>query len=170
MLMNFDLHDKVVHPLHGAGVVTEICRKDISGDMVDCIVIRLVAGRAGILLPFNSIQESGLRRVCSNEDMDEALTVLGNTAEDLPRDWRRRIEVLRERVHSGDPSMIATAVRDVLARSSISKMNPSEKRVFTEAIGVLAGELSLVSNIEFQGARTMIEKRVTGVRKKKKQA
>jgi len=71
--MNFDLHDKVVH----------ICRKDISGDMVDCIVIRLVAGRAGILLPFNSIQESGLRRVCSNEDMDEALTVLGNTAEDL---------------------------------------------------------------------------------------
>jgi RNA polymerase-interacting CarD/CdnL/TRCF family regulator len=66
--------------------------------------------------------------------------------------------------------MIASAVRDVLARSSISKMNPSEKRVFTEAIGVLAGELSLVNNIEFQGARQMIETRVTGVRKKKKQA
>jgi len=41
-------------------------------------------------------------------------------------------------------------------------------RIFS--IGVLAGELSLVNNIEFQGARTMIEKRVTGVRKKKKQA
>jgi RNA polymerase-interacting CarD/CdnL/TRCF family regulator len=83
-------------------------------------------------------------------------------SEDLPKDWRRRIDVLKERVNSGDPVIIATAIRDVLGRSSISKMNPSEKRVLNEAITVFAGELSLVRGILIDAARKLISKKVAG--------
>jgi CarD family transcriptional regulator len=160
--MQYSVNDKVVHPFHGAGVISEISMKDISGDMVECVVISLSAGKAGILLPACSVNESGLRKVSSKKDIDVAMKILSMESEDLPKDWRRRIDVLKERVNSGDPVIIATAIRDVLGRSSISKMNPSEKRVLNEAITVFAGELSLVRGILIDAARKLISKKVAG--------
>ncbi|HRW78661.1 MAG TPA: hypothetical protein P5207_08340, partial [Candidatus Sabulitectum sp.] len=134
--------------------------KDISGEMVECVVISLSGGRAGILLPADAVEESGLRRVSSDGDIDEAMDILSQEGKELPKDWRRRIDVLKERVNSGDPVTIATAIRDVLGRSSFSKMNPSEKRVLNEAITVFAGELSLVRGVKLESARRLINKKV----------
>jgi CarD family transcriptional regulator len=139
--------------------------KDISGVMVECVVIKLSGGRAGILLPANSVGESGLRKVSSKKDIDSAMKMLATEGEELPKDWRRRIDVLKERVNSGDPLIIATAIRDVLARSSITKMNPSEKRVLNEAVIAFAGELSLVRDIVLEEAKKLIHKKVLGKKK-----
>jgi CarD family transcriptional regulator len=159
------INDRVVHPYHGAGVITDICMKDISGVMVECVVIKLSGGRAGILLPASSVNDSGLRKVSSRKDIDSAMKMLATEGEELPKDWRRRIDVLKERVNSGDPLIIATAIRDVLARSSITKMNPSEKRVLNEAVVVFAGELSLVQEIALEEAKKLIHKKVQGKKK-----
>ncbi len=163
--MRYEVNDKVVHPFHGAGVISEICVKDISGEMVECVVISLSGGRAGILLPSDSIDNSGLRRVSNDKDINVAMDILAQTGDELPKDWRRRIDVLKERVNSGDPVIIATAIRDVLGRSSFSKMNPSEKRVLNEAINVFAGELSLVRGVSLDAARKLISKKVMGKKK-----
>ncbi|MCD6586988.1 MAG: hypothetical protein J7K88_00395 [Candidatus Fermentibacteraceae bacterium] len=163
--MQYLINDRVVHPYHGAGVITDICMKDISGVMVECVVIKLSGGRAGILLPANSVGESGLRKVSSKKDIDSAMKMLATEGEELPKDWRRRIDVLKERVNSGDPLIIATAIRDVLARSSMTKMNPSEKRVLNEAVIAFAGELSLVRDIVLEEAKKLIHKKVQGKKK-----
>jgi CarD family transcriptional regulator len=163
--MQFTVNDKVVHPIHGAGLITEIAAKNISGERVECVVIRLMVGNAGVLLPTEVIDDTGLRTVVDAKKLSESLKILSSDPEELPKDWRRRIEALRDRVHSGDPCQVASAVRDILARSSISKMNPSEKRVLTEAIGVLAGEVALVKEIAVGEARRLIEKLVAKQRK-----
>lgn len=136
--------------------------KDISGEMVECVVISLSGGKAGILLPADAVEDSGLRKVSTKRDIDEAMKVLCQDSCDLPKDWRRRIDVLKERVNSGDPVVIASAIRDVLGRSSFSKMNPSEKRVLNEAITVFAGELSLVRGIKLEAARKLVSRKVLG--------
>lgn len=156
--MRFSARDKVVHPIHGAGVITEIAVKSISGEPTECVVIKLMVGNAGILLPTDSVEKTDLRFVVDKESMQEALDVLSQEAEELPKDWRRRIETLKERVHSGDPGEVAKAIRDIIARSINSKMNPSEKRVLSEAVGVLAGEVALVKEIKVSSAKSMIRK------------
>ena len=165
--MKYRINDKVVHPFHGAGVISDISMKDISGELVECVVISLSGGRAGILLPADSVEDSGLRRVSSENEINQAMDILSQEGEELPKDWRRRIDVLKERVNSGDPVIIATAIRDVLGRSSFSKMNPSEKRVLNEAITVFAGELSLVRGVKLESARRQINKMVMDKSRKK---
>ncbi len=158
--MRYSVNDKVVHPYHGAGVISAITKKHISGEMVECVVITLSGGKAGILLPSNSVKESGLRKVATKRKIDSAMKVLASNGDELPKDWRRRIDVLKERLNSGDPKVIATAIRDVMARSSMTKMNPSEKRVLNEAILVFAGELSLVRDISLEKAKEQIHQKV----------
>ncbi|MBN1433582.1 hypothetical protein JW921_02410 [Candidatus Fermentibacterales bacterium] len=154
--MTFCVNDLVVHPIHGAGRVRQIAHTEVSGESTECVVVDLVVGNAGVLLPVENLEFTGLRHVVDRKTLDSALEVLTQKAEPLPRDWRRRIETLRELVHSGDPGLVAQAVRDIHARSSENKMNPSEKRVLAEAIGVLAGEVSLVKGIDVADASEMI--------------
>lgn len=161
--MRFLVSDMVVHPIHGAGTISEISVKNISGECTECIVVDLMVGNAGVLLPVDSLEDTGLRHIVDESTLDAALGMLADKPRELPGDWRRRIENLRERVHSGDPRMVATAVRDIVARAGHSKVNPSEKRVLSEAIGVLAGEVALVKKMDVTTARRLVERRA-GVR------
>jgi CarD family transcriptional regulator len=161
--MHFSVSDMVVHPIHGAGKISEISVKNISGESTECVVVDLMVGNAGVLLPVESLDDTGLRHIVDEDTIDKALHTLAGSAEELPGDWRRRIESLRERVHSGDPRRVAMAVRDIVARAGHSKVNPSEKRVLSEAIGVLAGEVALVKKLDVPSARKLVERRA-GVR------
>ena len=165
--MAFKVNDKVVHPMHGAGVITEIAEKNILGEATECVVIKLMVGNAGILLPTDTVNDTELRHVITKKNMQKALDMLKAEPEELPKDWRRRIETLKERVHSGEPGEVARAIRDVKARSANSKMNPSEKRVLSEAMGVLAGEVALVKDIKVDSAKALI-KRLSKPKKKNK--
>ena len=164
--MKFTIDARVVDPIHGAGVITEISEQKISGEMHECVVIEIVVGKKRVLVPTESLDEAELRPVVSNVELDDAIEELSREPDELPKDWRRRIERLKERVHSGEPKEVAKAIRDIISRSVLNKMNPSEKRVLNEAVNVFAGEVALVKNIESASAKEIIRKHArNGVQK-----
>ncbi len=156
--MKYTINGKVVDPIHGAGVINEISHQKISGEMCECVVIEIVVGKKRVLVPVENLDEAELRPVVSPEELEDALQELYREPDDLPKDWRRRIEKLKDRVHSGEPKEVAKAIRDIIARSILNKMNPSEKRVLNEAISVFAGEVALVKNIRSESAKEMIKR------------
>lgn len=156
--MKYDINGKVVDPIHGAGVITEISDQMVSGEICECVVIEIVVGKKRVMVPTESLLEAELRPVVSPEELDDALSELFKEPDELPKDWRRRIEKLKDRVHSGEPGEVAKAIRDIIARSVLNKMNPSEKRVLNEAINVFAGEVALVRNIRSDSARELIKR------------
>lgn len=155
--MKYTINGKVVDPIHGAGVVTEISKQKISGEMCECVVIEIVVGKKRVLVPVENIDDAELRPVVSPAELEDALQELFREPDELPKDWRRRIEKLKDRVHSGEPKQVARAIRDIIARSVLNKMNPSEKRVLNEAISVLAGEVALVKNIRSDAAKELVK-------------
>lgn len=156
--MKFTIDARVVDPIHGAGVITEISEQNISGEMHECVVIEIVVGKKRVLVPTDSLDDAELRPVVSKAELDDALEELSREPDELPKDWRRRIEKLKERVHSGEPKEVAKAIRDIISRSILNKMNPSEKRVLNEAVNVFAGEVALVKDIESDSAKDIIRK------------
>lgn len=157
-LMKYNINGKVVDPIHGAGVITEISDQMVSGEICECVVIEIVVGKKRVMVPTESLPEAELRPVVSSKELDDALQELSMEPDELPKDWRRRIEKLKDRVHSGEPREVAKAIRDIIARSILNKMNPSEKRVLNEAINVFAGEVALVRNIRSDSARELIKR------------
>ncbi len=126
--------------------------------MHECVVIEIVVGKKRVLVPTESLDDAELRPVVSKAELDDALEELFREPDELPKDWRRRIERLKERVHSGEPKEVAKAIRDIISRSILNKMNPSEKRVLNEAVNVFAGEVALVKDIESDSAKEIIRK------------
>ena len=156
--MKYAINGKVVDPIHGAGVITEITDQKVSGEMCECVVIEIVVGNKRVLVPTESLGDAELRPIVSEEELEDALQELFREPDELPKDWRRRIEKLKDRVHSGEPKEVAKAIRDIIARSVLNKMNPSEKRVLNEAVNVFAGEVALVRDIRSDFAKELIRR------------
>ncbi|MFO8183860.1 MAG: CarD family transcriptional regulator [Candidatus Aegiribacteria sp.] len=156
--MKYSINGKVVDPIHGAGIITEVSKQKISGEMCECVVIEIVVGKKRVLVPVENLDQAELRPVVSPEELEDALQELYREPDELPKDWRRRIEKLKDRVHSGEPKLVAKAIRDIIARSILNKMNPSEKRVLNEAISVFSGEVALVRNIRSESAKELIKR------------
>ena len=164
--MKYAVNGKVVDPIHGAGIITEISYQKVSGEMHECVVIEIVVGKKRVLVPTANLEDAELRPVVTKKELDESLAELSQEPDELPKDWRRRIEKLKDRVHSGQPLLVAQAIRDIIARSLQNKMNPSEKRVLNEAVCVLAGEVALVRDIKSLSAKDLINKLARGGVKK----
>ncbi len=156
--MKYSINGKGVDPIHGAGIITEVSKQKISGEMCECVVIEIVVGKKRVLVPVENLDQAELRPVVSPEELEDALQELYREPDELPKDWRRRIEKLKDRVHSGEPKLVAKAIRDIIARSILNKMNPSEKRVLNEAISVFSGEVALVRNIRSESAKELIKR------------
>lgn len=156
--MKYSINGKVVDPIHGAGIITEVSKQKISGEMCECVVIEIVVGKKRVLVPVENLDQADLRPVVSPEELEDALQELYREPDELPKDWRRRIEKLKDRVHSGEPKLVAKAIRDIIARSILNKMNPSEKRVLNEAISVFSGEVALVRDIRSESAKELIKR------------
>lgn len=63
----FDIGDKVVYPMHGAGVIESIEEKEILGEKQKYYVMRLPLGNMKVMVPMKNVKSIGLREVVDEE-------------------------------------------------------------------------------------------------------
>ena len=59
----FQVGDKIVHPMHGAGVIDSIVQKKINGVVRDYYILKLPVGGMMVMIPTANSAEIGVRPV-----------------------------------------------------------------------------------------------------------
>lgn len=62
----FAVGDKVVYPMHGAGVVKTIEKRERDGQSVDYLILAMLLGEMKVMVPVDSVERVGLRHVIEN--------------------------------------------------------------------------------------------------------
>jgi RNA polymerase-interacting CarD/CdnL/TRCF family regulator len=83
----------------------------------------------------------------------------------LPKDHKDRYEVIQGKLDTGDASEVAEALRDMAwRRHRVGKLTTRGKRIFEEAMMLLAGEIAAVQEIGVEEAegqvRTKLQERL----------
>ena len=63
----YQVGEKIVHPMHGAGVVDEIVERTIDGQTEPYYALRLALERILLYIPVRTSDSLGVRPVCSAE-------------------------------------------------------------------------------------------------------
>ena len=64
----FQVGDKIVHPMHGAGVVDSIVRKKVNGVVREYYILKLPVGGMLVMVPTEHSEEIGVRPVCRRDE------------------------------------------------------------------------------------------------------
>ena len=70
----FNIGDKIVYPMHGAGTIDAIEEKDILGEKQNYYIIKM-PGEVKVMVPTNKAEEVGVRNIIGKEEAGKVMAV-----------------------------------------------------------------------------------------------
>ncbi|KXO16878.1 CarD family transcriptional regulator [Peptoniphilus sp. GNH] len=141
----FEIGDKVAYPMHGAGEVVDIEKREIMGEQVLYYILKLPVNAMKVMVPVKSAEEVGMRTIYDKARMDQVLEVLGreeNTP--IPKNWNHRYRFNMDRIKSGDIDEIARVVRCLERLDSEKSLSTGERKLLNSAKQIIVSEMMLV--------------------------
>lgn len=143
----FNIGDKVVYPMHGAGIIEGIEEREISGEKRSYYVIKLPMGEMKAMIPMNKANEVGLRQIIDEKEILKVFDVLKKETSNMPMNWNHRYRINLEKIKSGSIFEVAEVVRNLASRDRQKGLSTGEKKMLENARRILLSELVLAKNV-----------------------
>lgn len=153
----FSIGDKIVYPMHGAGVIESVEEKEILGEMKRYYVMRMPIGEMKVMVPISNVTDIGLRKVIDEDGVSKVLTILKGKDSPMSANWNRRYRSNMEKIKSGNVYELAEVVRNLSLRDKEKGLSTGEKKMLDNARQILVSELVLAKDIEEDNIRNLIE-------------
>lgn len=155
--VGFEVEDHVVYPTHGVGKITAIEAQEIAGQKLKLLVIQFEKDRMTLRVPVAKAKSSGLRRLSTRKEMQNALVTLKGRSRIKRTMWSRRAQEYEAKINSGDPRSIAEVVRDLHRNAGQPDQSFSERQMYQAALDRLAREFAAVERISEEQATQRLE-------------
>lgn len=138
--------DKVVYPVHGAGEVVAIERREVAGTARDYYILNMPFSGLRLSVPMSEAGRLGLRELMSKRETERVLAILSGevAGERFPEKWNHRSRVLVDKIKAGDVCELAVVVKNLAERERVRALAGRERRIFEQAREILLSELKLV--------------------------
>ena len=153
----FNVGDRIVYPMHGAGVIEGIEQKNLSGVPEDYYIIKLTSGEMKVMIPVCNKDLVGLREVISREEVAKVLEVLRNKGQEMSANWNRRYRTNLEKIKTGSIYDVAEVVSGLTMRDKEKGLSTGERKMLENAKQILLSELALAQNMDEDQVEMMIE-------------
>lgn len=149
--------DKILYPLHGAGVIRQIKPCEVLGQTKDYYLLRVPCGNMEVMIPVDSSDDIGVRPVVSNEEIDEVISVLKDQSTEMCGNWNKRYRENMDKIKTGKILLVAEIVRNLTRIDRRNKLSAGEKKMLSNARKILISEIMLVKDITETEALEIIE-------------
>lgn len=156
-VLEFKSGDPVVYPAHGVGTIEGIETHSIGDMEVTLYSISFEKDRMRLKIPVQKAQESGLRKLSSNDRLKDALQTLQGKAKAKRAMWSRRAQEYEAKINSGDPVSIAEVLRDLRRPKDDSEQSYSERQIYQSALERLAREVAAIEKVTEDKAAAKLE-------------
>jgi len=156
----FIVGDRIVYPMHGAGIIEEIEEKKILGVIRKYYVLRVPCGDLKIMIPVDSCNEIGIRAIVSVEKLTQVIDILQDKSSEMSANWNRRYRENMEKLKTGDVLEVAEVVRNLMRADREKKLSTGEKKMLTNAKQILSSEIILIKDIDIKEANNIIDRAI----------
>lgn len=146
----FSVGDKVVYPMHGAGIISEIEKRNVDGEDVDYFVLHMMHGNMKVLIPQTNLERVGVRHIVDKKVLAQVENVLKARPENTMKSitWNRRSNLYVGKMKSGDIFEVADVVRTLVVQEETKKLSMGERRLLNTAKQILLSEVMLVRSFD----------------------
>lgn len=154
----FNIGDKVVYPMHGAGIIEAIEEKEILGAKKKYYVMVMPVGEMKVMVPMDKVERVGLRDVIEKSLVSQVFKILEGPAELTSTNWNRRYRNNMDKIKTGNIFKVAEVVRSLLLREKEKGLSTGERKMLESAKQILMSELLMVQGVNAVEVRTSLEK------------
>ena len=155
----FNIGDKIVYPMHGAGTIDSIEEKNILGETQKYYIIKM-PGDVKVMVPTEKAEEIGVRNIINKEDANKVFEILEENETEMAQNWNKRYRDNMEKMKTGDVYEIADVVRNLAFKQKEKGLSTGEKKMLNNAKQILVSELVLAEHSSQEEVEKMIENKI----------
>ena len=143
----FQVGDKIVHPMHGAGIIDSIVQKKVNGVVRDYYILKL---------PVANSEEIGVRPVVKGDEADRVIAAIPDIEVDMTPNWNRRYRENMLRLKSGNLLEVARVVKGLMLREEERGLSTGERKMLHSAKQILISEIVLSQDASYEDVEARI--------------
>lgn len=145
----FNIGDKIVYPMYGAGVIESIEEKEILGQKKKYYILRIPIDDMKVLIPIDSIDDFKIRNVIDYSQLQDIIGILKQKSSDEANSWSRRYRSNIDKIKSGNVYSITEVIKNLMLREDEKGLSPGEKKILESARRILFSELMVVTGLKY---------------------
>ena len=152
----FQVGDKIVHPMHGAGVIDSIVQKKVNGVVRDYYILKLPVGGMLVMIPTANSEEIGVRPVIKGEEADRVIAAIPGIKVDMIPNWNQRYRENMLRLKSGNLLEVARVVKGLMLREGERGLSTGERKMLHSAKQILISEIVMCQSSSYEAVEERI--------------
>ena len=155
----FKVGDKIVYPMHGAGVIETIEERSILDERQSYYIIKM-PGEVKVMVPTAKAEEIGVRNIIDKETAGKVINVLEQDSTEMSMKWNKRYRDNVEKMKSGDIFEVADIVRNLSFKQKDKGLSTTEKKMLLNAKQILVSELVLAESKGKEEVEQLVENKI----------
>ena len=155
----FNVGDKIVYPMHGAGVIETIEERAILDEKQSYYIIKM-PGEVKVMVPTAKAEEIGVRNIIDKERAGKVINVLEQDSTEMSMKWNKRYRDNVEKMKSGDIFEVADIVRNLSFKQKEKGLSTGEKKMLNNAKQILVSELVLAEHASQEEVEEIVETKI----------
>lgn len=156
----FNVGDKIVYPMHGAGTIDSIEEKDILGEKQQYYIIKM-PGEVKVMVPTSRAEEIGVRNIIGKENAEKVLEILQENETEMSNNWNKRYRDNMEKMKSGSIYEVADVVRNLSFKQKEKGLSTGEKKMLNNARQILVSELVLTEHATAEEVERLVDNKIS---------
>ena len=144
----YSIGDKIVYPMHGAGVIESIEEKEFLGQKQDYYILKMPLGDMRVMIPTHNVVGIGIRDIIGLNEVDGVLKVLKDQSVNVNANWNKRYRENMVKIKSGSIYEVADVVRTLMQREKNKGLSTGERKMLNSAKQILISELVLAKGTD----------------------
>lgn len=140
----YNIGDRIVYPMYGAGIIEAIEDKIILGKKQSYYVMKMtLTGEMTVMIPLQSCEEIGVRFVIDKEEGAKVLEAFRKAPIEENANWNKRHRENMQKLKTGDIYQVLVVVKELMYRDKSKGLSTSERKMLNNARQILVSELVL---------------------------
>lgn len=144
----YSIGDKIVYPMHGAGVIEAIEEREFLGQKQDYYILKMPVGDLRVMIPTHNVVGIGIREIIKPKDIEKVLRILKDQSVNVTTNWNKRYRENLIKIRSGSIFEVADVVRSLMLREKGKGLSTGERKMLNNARQILISELVLAKGAE----------------------
>ena len=155
----YSVGDKVVYPMHGAGIIDSIEEKEILGEKQSYYILKM-PGEVKVMVPISTAEQHGIRNVIDKTEAEQVINVLEQDETEMEKNWNKRYRDNMDKMKSGNIYEIADVVRNLSFKQKEKGLSTGEKKMLHNAKQILVSELVLAEHSTQDEVEALVDNKI----------
>lgn len=153
----YSIGDKIVHPMHGAGIIEDITKRNVNGKVLEYYILKLPANNMTVMVPVSTSESIGIRNLISPARADELISLISTIDIEDNQNWNKRFRDNALRVKSGNLEEVLRVVKSLMFRDYRHGLSNGERKMLHTAKQILISEIVLTKGSSYTEVEAQID-------------